>query len=209
MAQKKNKPEILLCGIDEAGRGPLAGPVAAACVFIPSGIANENFWTGVRDSKKLSAKKREELFTSITEHTHYGLALSSAQEIDELNIHHASLLAMRRAFEAMVGCFSLPDGLTAQIDGKFCPDIPCPAQAVVGGDDLVLEIGAASILAKVTRDRIMSDLHREYPHYGWDTNAGYGTAAHKNGLHLHGITPHHRKSYAPVREAMELKQMTG
>lgn len=196
----------LICGIDEAGRGPLAGPVAAACVFIPRDTANEDFWNGVQDSKKLTAKKREQLYEAITVHAHYGIALASAQEIDELNIHHATLLAMKRAFENMAECFGLTDGLSVQVDGKFCPVLPCPAQAVVNGDALVKEIGAASILAKVTRDRIMLDLHNEYPHYGWDSNAGYGTVAHKDGLHLHGVTPHHRRSFAPVRALLEIKK---
>lgn len=200
-----------ICGIDEAGRGPLAGPVAAGCVFIPQTKRGLPFWDQVTDSKKLSARKREYLFSLICEHSVFGIAQASAAEIDALNIHHATLLAMKRAYEE---CFSpspqpsprggegverrgTGEGVMALIDGRFCPDIPCPAQAVVKGDSKHLEIGAASILAKVTRDRLMAELDALYPAYGWAKNAGYGTAIHMEAIRTHGITPHHRKSFAP------------
>ncbi|HPF79242.1 MAG TPA: ribonuclease HII, partial [Alphaproteobacteria bacterium] len=127
---------------------------------------------------------------------------ATCQEIDELNIHHATLLAMKRAYEAMMTnheCFPQ----TALIDGKFAPKIACKTQTVVKGDSLSLSIAAASILAKVTRDRLMAGLHEEFPHYGWDSNAGYGTKVHMTGLDSHGITPHHRLSFAPCAMAAE------
>lgn len=189
-----------VCGIDEAGRGPLAGPVVAACVFIPEEARGHEFWGNVTDSKKTAAALREELFDEITRHVYYGIAEASPVEIDELNIHHATLLAMRRAYETMCGNHPSCGPVMALIDGKFTPQIACPAQAIVGGDGLSLSIAAASILAKVTRDRLMQALHKIHPHYGWNTNAGYPTPAHLAGLQNFGITPYHRRSYAPVRE---------
>jgi ribonuclease HII len=201
-------------GIDEAGRGPLAGPVVAACVHIPADKLGLSFWEGVTDSKKLSAKKREHLFSFICENSIFGIAEASAQEIDALNIHHATLLAMTRAFEH---CFSPPfippqaggmsegqKGSMVLVDGKFCPKLPCPAQAVVKGDSKHLEIAAASILAKVTRDRLMAELDGLFPVYGWAKNAGYGTAQHMSAIAEHGITEHHRTSFAPC--AVMVKQ---
>lgn len=181
-------------GIDEAGRGPLAGPVVAACVHIPADKLGLSFWDGVTDSKKLSAKKREHLFSFICENSVFGIAEASAQEIDALNIHHATLLAMSRAYEA---CGVAANDHQALIDGKFCPKLPCPAQAVVKGDSKHLEIAAASILAKVTRDRLMAELDVLFPVYGWAKNAGYGTAQHMSAIAEHGITEHHRTSFAP------------
>lgn len=189
-----------VCGIDEAGRGPLAGPVVAACVYIPEDVRRHDFWRKVTDSKKTSAALRTELYNEITRHSFYGIAEASPAEIDRLNIHHATLLAMSRAYDAM--CGNHPDcvAVMALIDGKFSPKLACPAKAIVGGDGLSLSIAAASILAKVTRDRLMQSLHEDHPHYGWNTNAGYPTAAHLAGLKTHGVTPHHRRSYAPVQE---------
>ena len=183
-----------LLGIDEAGRGPLAGPVTAACVYIPQNKRGLYFWDDVTDSKKLTAKKREYLFGHITEHCVYGIAEASAVEIDSLNIHHATLTAMKRAYEA---CRVTVDRPRALIDGKFCPKITCEAQAVVGGDAKHVEIAAASILAKVTRDRLMHRLDALFPVYGWAKNAGYGTPEHMAAIEAHGITDHHRKSFAP------------
>lgn len=171
----------------------------AACVIIPEESRSLPFWTEVTDSKKLSAKKRALLFPQITQVCVYGIAEASAQEIDTLNIHHATLLAMKRAFEAM----GRRDDMTALVDGKFTPDISCPAEAVVKGDSKVLEIAAASILAKVTRDRIMAELHTAHPHYGWARNAGYGTAEHLAAIATHGITEHHRKSFAPCSPGLQ------
>lgn len=188
-----------VCGIDEAGRGPLAGPVVAACVHIPADALAHSFWEHVNDSKKVSDARREMLYAEIVTHTSFGIAEASPQEIDELNIHHATLLAMRRAFDAM----NKSDMHAAFVDGKFGPQLPCIVNPVVKGDSKSLSIAAASILAKVTRDRIMTKLHAEYPHYGWDSNAGYPTELHMNGVKTHGVTPHHRRSYGPVREALQ------
>ncbi len=188
--------EVPVCGIDEVGRGPLAGPVMAACVFISEKYIVDTFWQQITDSKKISAIKREKLFEPIKERCSYGIAEASAKEIDSLNIHHATLLAMKRAYEAMIGN-EAPTPQLALIDGKFAPDIDCQTQTVIKGDGLSLSIGAASILAKVTRDRLMSQLHDSHPYYAWDSNAGYGTKAHMAGLDSHGLTPHHRLSFAP------------
>lgn len=185
-----------ICGIDEVGRGPLAGPVVSACALIKPETLENPLWQKVTDSKKLTAKRREELFNFITENCHYGLGEASVQEIDQLNIHHATLLAMTRAFDAMEQPVEL-----ALIDGKFAPQLPCKTQTVIKGDSLSTSIGAASIIAKVTRDRLMTRLHEEHPHYAWDRNAGYGTKAHMEGIDAHGITPHHRLSFAPCAAA--------
>lgn len=193
-----------VCGIDEVGRGPLCGPVTSACVMIKPESLDNVLWASVTDSKKLTAKKREALYDFILENSFYGLAEASAQEIDKLNIHHATLLAMKRAYEVMLttGC---PAIKTALIDGKFSPDILCPTQTVIKGDSLSLSIGAASIIAKVTRDRLMAQLHEEFPHYAWDRNAGYGTKAHMAGLDSHGLTRHHRMSFAPCAKRANTK----
>lgn len=185
-----------LCGIDEVGRGPLAGPVVTACVHIPAEKMDHPVWRDVTDSKKLSHQKREFLFDMIRQQCVYGIAQASAEEIDTLNIHHATLLAMKRAYEATHQKALITMAL---IDGKFAPQISCPAQTVVKGDATSLCIAAASILAKVTRDRMMAKLHEEFPHYGWATNAGYGTAEHLAGIEAHGITPHHRRSFEPCK----------
>lgn len=188
---------VPVCGIDEAGRGPLAGPVVTACVYIPPEHVKHPVWHDVNDSKQLTAAKRDFLFELIMERSVYCVAEASAEEIDTLNIHHATLLAMKRAYDGIHGRV---EKVLALVDGKFIPKIDCDAQAVVKGDSLSLSIAAASILAKVTRDRMMLQLHEEFPHYGWNTNAGYGTAEHVDGIAKHGITPHHRKSYAPCKQ---------
>ena len=191
----------LVCGLDEAGRGPLAGPVTAACVYIPPEARGESFWAQVNDSKKLSEKKRDMLFDLIVAHTHYGIAEASAQEIDEINILQASLLAMSRSLDVMCSSFSVAPAL-ALVDGNRKPQLSCPAQTVVKGDSISLSIAAASILAKVTRDRVMNDLCQKFPMYGWSRNAGYGTAEHLRAINDHGVTDHHRRSFAPVRLAV-------
>lgn len=185
-----------VCGIDEAGRGPLAGPVLAACICLPENIKKTTFWRQIRDSKKLSAKKREVLFLQIREDSSFGIGMASVEEIDSLNIHHATLLAMRRAYNSMLNEFSVSPA-TALIDGKFAPNLRCDTRTVIKGDNKSLSIAAASILAKVTRDRIMARLHQSHPVYGWTNNAGYGTKEHINAIRDHGITDHHRRSFAP------------
>lgn len=186
-----------VCGIDEAGRGPLCGPVVAACVYVPETARAHGFWTHVNDSKKLKPKQRDILFDDICAACSFGIGQASVQEIDTLNILQATLLAMRRAYNAMgVDC------TTALIDGNRAPALPCRAQTLVSGDAKSLSIAAASILAKVTRDRLMLELDAAYPAYGWAQNAGYGTEAHLQALAAHGPTSHHRTSFAPLKKAV-------
>ncbi|MBQ8397488.1 MAG: ribonuclease HII [Clostridia bacterium] len=176
-----------VCGVDEAGRGPLCGPVVAAAVILPAGWAPE----GLDDSKKLSPKKREKLYDEIIAHAvSYGIAEASVEEIDALNILEATLLAMRRAIAKLDPA---PD--FALIDGNVDRDFPLPARAVVGGDAKVAEIAAASILAKVTRDRMCLDLDAAYPEYGIAGHKGYGTKAHMDALRKYGPAPIHRKQF--------------
>lgn len=206
----------IVCGLDEAGRGPLAGPVVAACVHIPENKRNLDFVPEIRDSKKLSDKMLEYLFEHISENFICGIAEVSPQEIDEINILQASLKAMEKAFDDYItpspfrervdrAARGQGEGIVfALIDGNRIPrNLPCKAQAVVKGDGKSVSIAAASILAKVTRDRIMTRLAAEYPHYGWDRNVGYPTAEHLAAIERFGITPHHRRSFAPVRNFLE------
>lgn len=179
-----------VCGVDEAGRGPLAGPVSAAAVVLnPDDIPE-----GLNDSKVLSAARREALFDDIHARAEVSLAWASVEEIDRLNIRAASLLAMRRAVE---GLARLPDA--ALIDGNACPEgLPCRGVTLVRGDALSLSVAAASIIAKVARDRVMAALAAEFPGYGWEVNAGYPTATHRAALLDLGVSPHHRRSFRPV-----------
>lgn len=155
---------------------------------------------GLDDSKALSAKKRERLFDEIVVHAlAYSVASASVEEIDSLNILHATMLAMKRAVE---GLSVLPT--LAKIDGNRCPMLAIRSEAIVGGDALVPSISAASILAKVTRDRMLVELHQQFPMYGFDAHAGYGTPQHLAALREHGPCEHHRRSFAPVREAFDL-----
>ena len=183
-------PEGLACGVDEAGRGPLAGAVVAAAVILDP----QRPIDGLNDSKKLSAKRREVLALAIRERAlAWAIAEASVEEIDRINILHASLLAMRRAVEALTIAPS-----EALIDGNRCPQLACPARAIVGGDGKVASIAAASILAKTFRDAQMHELHACYPYYGFDRHMGYPTAVHLAALREHGVSPVHRRSYAPV-----------
>lgn len=189
-------PEGLVCGVDEAGRGPLAGPVVAAAVILDPArpIA------GLNDSKKLSAKKRVALAGLIRERAlAWAVAEASVEEIDQLNILHASMLAMQRAVAALQ---VTPE--RALIDGNRCPSLAMPAEAVVQGDAKVAAIAAASILAKTVRDEGMLVLHAQYPHYGFDRHMGYPTAAHCAALAAHGVSPVHRRSFAPVAQQLSL-----
>ena len=187
-----------VCGLDEAGRGPLAGPVMAACVYIPEDARRKHFWKDVNDSKTLPLKERERLYDLIIAHAHYGIAEATVDEIDRINILLASMLAMKRAMEAMMTRYSITPAV-ALVDGNYPPALPCSVRTVVEGDSISRSIAAASILAKVTRDRLMRELCRQFPVYGWSTNAGYGTPAHLAALEAHGTTIHHRKSFAPVQ----------
>lgn len=184
---------VRIAGIDEAGRGPLAGPVAAAAVILPDRFHLH----GLDDSKKLSATKREALFAAITRSPdiEWSVATASVEEIDAINILRATHLAMRRAAE---GLASPPDHCL--IDGLPVRDFPFPYRAVVKGDSLSLSIAAASILAKVTRDRIMREIDSAFPHYGFAQHQGYGTAQHMEALRVHGPCRHHRRSFQPVAQ---------
>lgn len=186
------KTDLIICGIDEVGRGPLAGPVIAAAVILPDRLPD--FFKNVTDSKKLSTVQRENLYPLLTECCHYGIGYATVEEIDQHNILQATFLAMQRAFHSLP---HVPH--KAMVDGNRAPQLPCDIETVIGGDSKVASIAAASIIAKVTRDRLMADLDKEYPGYGWAKNAGYGTKAHQNGMNSLGITPHHRRSFAPVR----------
>lgn len=176
-----------LCGVDEAGRGPLAGPVCAAAVILPRGLVIE----GLNDSKKLSGKKRESLYDEIVEKAvAYGIAFASVEEIEEKNILEATFLAMNRAIEKLAVRPAL-----ALIDGNRDKGITVPARCVIGGDGKCADIAAASILAKVTRDRYMLQLAGQYPQYGFDKHKGYGTAAHYAAIREYGPSPVHRMSF--------------
>lgn len=186
-------PRRIIAGIDEVGRGPLAGPVVAACVHIPD--PSLPWFADVTDSKKLSKKKREALAPLIRKHCIYGIAELSPAEIDTVNIFQATMRAMERAAQACPVHIDF-----AYIDGnKIPPHLPCPAEAVIQGDSKVLEIACASIIAKVHRDAIMEHLANEYPQYGWHKNAGYGTKDHLSAIENHGVTTHHRRSFAPIK----------
>jgi ribonuclease HII len=180
-----------ICGVDEAGRGPLAGPVFAAAVILDPARPID----GLRDSKKLSETRRDELAIQIKANAlAWSIAQCSESEIDAFNILQATMLAMRRAVEGL----SLMPTL-ALIDGNRCPVMPIRSEAIVQGDDKVPAISAASILAKTARDAALVALHRQYPHYAFDQHKGYPTALHLERLRMHGVSPVHRKSYAPVR----------
>lgn len=188
----------LIAGTDEAGRGPWVGPVVAAAVCFPDLKIPQELSEQLNDSKKLSAKKREKLFEKIYESgALVGIGQASAAEIDEINILQASFLAMRRALEQIEERgFEIDQVL---IDGNRRPNgWKWNCEEIIHGDALSLSISAASIIAKVTRDRLMCALAEEYPGYDWEKNAGYGTAAHIAALKEKGVTPYHRKSYAPI-----------
>lgn len=185
---------MLICGVDEAGRGPLAGAVFAAAVILDPARPIK----GLADSKKLSPKKRDELTLQIKERAlAWSVAQASVQEIDAINILRASLLAMKRAVESL--------GLAPHevlVDGLHCPETAYPSRAIVQGDSKVAEISAASILAKTARDADMLRLHDLYPHYGFNRHKGYPVPEHLTALSVHGVSPVHRCSFAPVRDLL-------
>ena len=181
----------VIIGIDEVGRGPLAGPVVAAAVYIPRKFDT----TGIKDSKKVSPKKREELFLRIMGECKVGIGTITPEEIDNLNILQATMLAMRLASEDLPFQFD-----KALVDGNRCPEI-LNCESIIKGDDKFVQISAASIIAKVTRDRIMLELAEKYPVYGFELHKGYGTKAHLKALEKHGpINGVHRFSFAPVKK---------
>ncbi|MFQ5774480.1 MAG: ribonuclease HII [Kiloniellaceae bacterium] len=196
----------IVIGLDEAGRGPWAGPVLAAAVWLDPGRSPKAALDRLDDSKALAPVVREELYEAILDCARAGFAavgvgLATVVEIDEVNILRASLNAMARAAAQLTeGAGLAPDA--ALIDGTQVPDLPCPARAVVKGDRRSLSIAAASVVAKVARDRIMTDLARRHPGYGWERNRGYGTPEHRAALRRLGVSPEHRRSFRPVREAL-------
>jgi ribonuclease HII len=185
----------VIAGIDEVGRGPLAGPVVAAAVILPR-RPPKALVERLDDSKKLSAARRDEMAALVLASAEVGLGLASVDEIDRINILRATFLAMSRALAALGRAVD-----HALVDGNQVPPLPCPVRCVVGGDGLSLSIAAASVVAKVHRDALMADLALAHPGYGWETNRGYGTAAHLAALASLGPTPHHRRSFAPVAQS--------
>jgi ribonuclease HII len=189
-----------IAGVDEVGRGPLAGPVTAAALVINRTRSLGALSVLIDDSKRLSASRRTALAPVIQTIATVGLGWASREEIDRLNILGATMLAMRRAVEQLTMRLEGPVDF-ALIDGNRDPGLACPSRTVVKGDGLSLSIAAASIVAKVARDRVMADLAARHPGYGWERNAGYGTAEHLAALDRLGPTPEHRRSFAPVRAA--------
>jgi len=189
----ENRHRGRIAGIDEAGRGPWAGPVVAAAAILNPATLPKTLTARLDDSKKLTRGVREALFAEILVHAETGVGVATVVEIDTVNILQATFLAMRRALANLPAC---PDA--AIVDGNCTPDLPCPTHPVIRGDGLSLSIAAASILAKVTRDRMMESLARDHPGYGWERNAGYGTAEHRAAIERLGITPQHRRSFKPI-----------
>ncbi|MEM9717289.1 MAG: ribonuclease HII [Pseudomonadota bacterium] len=181
-----------IAGIDEVGRGPWAGPVVVAGVILdPTKIPH-----GLTDSKKISAAKRETLAKDIHATARVEIIEISVEEIDRLNILAATMLGMQRAITSLTPDYALIDG------NRIPTDMSCPAEAIVKGDGKSASIAAASIVAKVYRDHLMADLARDFPGYGWETNAGYGTKMHQSGLQNLGVTPHHRRSFKPIHKML-------
>jgi len=186
-----------LAGVDEAGCAPLAGPVVAAAVILD----RDRFPRGIDDSKKLPIEAREAIFGRLTKVAAIGVGIASVEEIDELNIYWARMLAMARAVEALAEAAGF-DPAWVLVDGNACPRWERPSKAIVAGDSKCRSIAAASIVAKVTRDRIMADHAVTWPGYGWERNRGYPTPEHIRALDTHGLTPLHRRSFAPVRSRL-------
>jgi ribonuclease HII len=187
---EKEFPEPL-AGVDEAGCAPLAGPVVAAAVVLD----RRSFPRGIDDSKALKASDREAIYARLQRSARIGVGIASVEEIDQLNIYWARMLAMVRAVDALGFAPAM-----VLVDGNACPKWDRPSKAIVAGDAKCRSIAAASIIAKVTRDRMMADYAREHPGYGWETNKGYPTQQHLLALDQLGLTPLHRRSFAPVRQ---------
>jgi ribonuclease HII len=189
-----------IAGLDEAGRGCLAGPVVAAAVILPLADDCISLFAGTRDSKQLTAQAREQLYEVIMLHAlTVGVGIGSVELIDERNILQATKIAM---CSALTQLFPSPQALL--LDALLLPNIPLPQRSIIHGDALCLSIAAASVIAKVTRDRIMRQLHEQYPAYGFAQHKGYGTEEHLTALRAYGVTPVHRRSFAPVRELFGL-----
>jgi len=189
-----------VAGLDEAGRGPLAGPVVAAAVILPTEFDAD----GIGDSKSLSPRMREAMFERISAEAELGIGIAGPEVIDEINILRATHAAMRAALDGLGAAFDF-----ILVDGRPVPDLPARSVAIVRGDSLSVSIGAASIVAKVTRDRMMLDLDREYPQYGFASHKGYCSRQHLAALDKHGPCPCHRKSFAPVAERIHLCRLPG
>jgi ribonuclease HII len=198
--------EGTVCGLDEAGRGPLAGPVVAAAVIIDRRRFRGELRYVLDDSKALSRELRERCYDGLRAGVRsgivgIGIGAASVAEIDRINVLRANLLAMSRAATALTASTGVaPD--VALVDGNIAPTLPCAVRTIVKGDSLSLSIAAASVVAKVTRDRIMRALAPRHPGYGWETNVGYATAEHCEAIRRLGVTPHHRRSFAPIRVAL-------
>ena len=187
-----------VCGIDEVGRGPWAGPIVAGAAILPQSHGIE----GIADSKAISRPERERIANLLDERADIGIGIVEVVELDRIGLTAANDLAMTRA---IAGLSTSP--AFALVDGKRTPKgLPCSCNAIIKGDAISLSIAAASIAAKVARDRIMARLAQVFPHYGWETNVGYGTAAHRSGLLMHGVTPHHRRSFKPIAEILLKEQ---
>ena len=192
----KKIPGAVIAGVDEAGRGPWAGPVVAGAAILDPARLPEALLRGLDDSKKLSHARREELYALLCgcDAAVIGVGQADVNEIDGLNILNATFRAMERAVAALGRKVTM-----ALVDGNRAPKLTCDVQTIVKGDGKSLSIAAASVIAKVTRDRLMTALAATHPGYGWDSNMGYGTAAHQEGLARLGVTEHHRRSFAPIR----------
>jgi len=200
MSSQATKPQRIVAGVDEAGRGPLAGPVVAAAVVLDA----RNTIAGLADSKKIPEKRRSALAEIIKERSAcWAVGLATVEEIDRLNILHATMLAMQRA---VAGLHTEPQ--VVLVDGNRAPNLPCPVETIIKGDATIPSISAASIIAKVTRDAIMLELDRQYPQYGFAIHKGYPTRAHLQALSTAGISAVHRKSFAPVKDAINVKKPT-
>lgn len=187
----------VVVGVDEAGRGPWAGPVVAGAVILDIESLPEILCLQLDDSKKLTAQNRQNLYQLLTSHAQIGIGISSVVEIDSFNILQATMLAMKRAVKNL----NVTPGMVL-VDGNFLPDWTYRSKAIIKGDGKSLSIAAASVIAKVRRDQIMTDLARDYPHYGWESNYGYGTKIHQQGLAKFGICKHHRHSFKPIKKCL-------
>jgi ribonuclease HII len=187
----------MVAGIDEAGRGPWAGPVVAAAAILDPNRLPASLADLIDDSKKLAPAQRVAVFIKLRPYARIGIGAASVEEIDSVNILQATFLAMARAVAALG---IMPD--LALVDGNRLPTLPCRAQPVIGGDGLCLSIAAASIAAKVTRDALMARLAARHPGFGWERNAGYGTPEHARAIDALGVTRHHRRSFAPIAKAL-------
>jgi len=186
-------PKKLIAGIDEAGRGPWAGPVVSAAVI----LNEKNIPDGLNDSKKLSEKKKLSLYSSIYNFHFVGVGISSIEEIDSMNVLQATFLSMKRAVEDLN-----PQPEYILVDGNLDPGLNFKTKCIIKGDSISISIAAASVIAKVTRDNLMLKLDKEFPNYNWKKNKGYGTAEHRNALELHGPCKYHRKSFSPINKML-------